>query len=109
MLILSTELTELIGLCDRVLVMVDGSIAAEFGNDELTEEMVMPPQQEWRRDARRSWTQAVCGRFGRGALVQLSRPSVRRLWKWSWPSRRCATFSSVGTPRSDRHQDVLDR
>ena len=40
-LILSTELTELIGLCDRVLVMVDGSIAAEFDSDGLTEEMVM--------------------------------------------------------------------
>ena len=40
-LILSTELTELLGLCDRVLVMVDGSIAAEFGSDNLTEEMVM--------------------------------------------------------------------
>ena len=40
-LILSTELTELIGLCDRVLVMVEGSIAAEFARDGLTEEMVM--------------------------------------------------------------------
>ena len=37
-LILSTELTELLGLCDRVLVMVDGSIAAEFDSDGLTEE-----------------------------------------------------------------------
>jgi ABC-type sugar transport system ATPase subunit len=40
-LILSTELTELLGLCDRVLVMVDGTIAAEFGSEDLTEEMVM--------------------------------------------------------------------
>jgi ABC-type sugar transport system ATPase subunit len=40
-LILSTELPELLGLCDRVLVMVDGSIAAEFGTEQLTEEMVM--------------------------------------------------------------------
>ena len=40
-LILSTELPELLGLCDRVLVMVDGSIAAEFESDGLTEEMVM--------------------------------------------------------------------
>ena len=40
-LILSTELPELIGLCDRVLVMVDGSIAAEFASEHLTEEMVM--------------------------------------------------------------------
>ena len=40
-LILSTELTELIGLCDRVLVMVEGSVAAEFASDGLTEEAVM--------------------------------------------------------------------
>jgi ABC-type sugar transport system ATPase subunit len=40
-LILSTELPELLGLCDRVLVMVDGSIAAEFGTEQLSEEMVM--------------------------------------------------------------------
>ena len=40
-LILSTELPELLGLCDRVLVMVDGSIAAEFDAEGLTEETVM--------------------------------------------------------------------
>ena len=40
-LILSTELTELLGLCDRVLVMVEGTIAAEFASDGLTEEAVM--------------------------------------------------------------------
>ena len=40
-LLLSTELPELLGLCDRVLVMVDGRIAAEFDGDGLTEEAVM--------------------------------------------------------------------
>ena len=40
-LILSTELPELLGLCDRVLVMVDGSIAAKFDAEGLTEETVM--------------------------------------------------------------------
>ena len=40
-LLVSTELPELLGLCDRVLVMVDGRIAAEFDGDGLTEEAVM--------------------------------------------------------------------
>jgi ribose transport system ATP-binding protein len=40
-LLLSTELPELLGLCDRVLVMVDGSIAAEFDSEQLSEETVM--------------------------------------------------------------------
>ena len=40
-LLVSTELPELLGLCDRVLVMVDGRIAAEFDGGGLTEEAVM--------------------------------------------------------------------
>ena len=38
---LSSDLPEELGLCDRVLVMVDGRIAAEFDCDGLTEEAVM--------------------------------------------------------------------
>jgi ABC-type sugar transport system ATPase subunit len=40
-LFLSTELPELLGLCDRVLVMVDGSIAADFDGEHVSEEAVM--------------------------------------------------------------------
>lgn len=39
-LYLSTELTELVELCDRVLVMFEGSIVAEFEGDEISEERV---------------------------------------------------------------------
>jgi ribose transport system ATP-binding protein len=36
-LLLSTDLTETIGICDRVLVMSDGRIVEEIGGRELTE------------------------------------------------------------------------
>jgi len=39
-LYLSTELTELVGLCDRVLVMFDGRIVAELEGDEINEERI---------------------------------------------------------------------
>ena len=37
---LSTELTELVELCDRVLVMFEGHIVAELEGDEVTEERI---------------------------------------------------------------------
>ncbi|MBW4438904.1 MAG: sugar ABC transporter ATP-binding protein [Pleurocapsa minor GSE-CHR-MK-17-07R] len=40
-LIVSSELLELIGLCHRILVMHRGTIAAEFPGDEATEESIM--------------------------------------------------------------------
>lgn len=39
-LYLSTDLTELIGLCDRVLVMFEGRIQAEFEGDDISEERI---------------------------------------------------------------------
>jgi ribose transport system ATP-binding protein len=39
-LYLSTELTELVGLCDRVLVMFDGRIVAKLEGDEINEERI---------------------------------------------------------------------
>jgi len=37
----SSELSEILGLCDRVLVMHEGKISGEFPRDEATEEKIM--------------------------------------------------------------------
>jgi ABC-type sugar transport system ATPase subunit len=45
----SSDLQELLGLCDRILVMRQGKIVAEYGRDEVTEEQLaytQLPQQE---------------------------------------------------------------
>jgi ABC-type sugar transport system ATPase subunit len=39
-LLLSTDLSEAIGVCDRVLVMSSGRVVAELSGDDLTEENV---------------------------------------------------------------------
>jgi ABC-type sugar transport system ATPase subunit len=40
-LLLSTELMELIGVCDRILVMSEGRLVADLDNESLTEEGVL--------------------------------------------------------------------
>ena len=40
-IVISSELQELVGLCDRILVMRAGSIVAEFSGDDITEEAVV--------------------------------------------------------------------
>jgi ribose transport system ATP-binding protein len=40
-IVISSELQELVGLCDRILVMRSGSIVAEFVGDQITEEAVV--------------------------------------------------------------------
>ncbi|MCF8500958.1 MAG: sugar ABC transporter ATP-binding protein [Rhodospirillum sp.] len=40
-LMVSSELPEILGLCDRILVMRDGEITAELGRDEASEELIM--------------------------------------------------------------------
>lgn len=40
-IVISSELQELVGLCDRILVMRAGSIVAEFAGDQITEEAVV--------------------------------------------------------------------
>lgn len=40
-IVISSELPELIGLSDRVLVIHEGAIVGEIGADELTEEAIM--------------------------------------------------------------------
>lgn len=40
-IVISSELIEIIGLCDRVLVLADGTVAGELAGDELTEEAIM--------------------------------------------------------------------
>ncbi|MCY1247295.1 Xylose import ATP-binding protein XylG [compost metagenome] len=39
--VISSELPELLGLCDRVLVVREGGIAGELGGAEMTEEAVI--------------------------------------------------------------------
>lgn len=39
--VISSELPELIGICDRVLVVREGSISGEVSGDEMTEENIM--------------------------------------------------------------------
>ncbi|TCU29327.1 monosaccharide ABC transporter ATP-binding protein (CUT2 family) [Rhizobium azibense] len=40
-IVISSEMPELLGLCDRVLVVREGRIAGELGGDEMTEEAVI--------------------------------------------------------------------
>lgn len=41
LLVISSELIEIVGLCDRVYVMRDGEIASELNGDEITEEAII--------------------------------------------------------------------
>lgn len=41
MIVISSELPEVLGLSDRVLVMHEGQIKADLINDNLTQEQVM--------------------------------------------------------------------
>lgn len=41
MIVVSSELPEVMRVSDRVLVMRDGAIAAELGRDELSEETIV--------------------------------------------------------------------
>lgn len=38
---ISSELPELIGMCDRIYVMHEGKIVGEFSSEEVTQEKVM--------------------------------------------------------------------
>ncbi|MPM56562.1 Ribose import ATP-binding protein RbsA [bioreactor metagenome] len=40
-LMISSEMPEVIGMCDRVLVFRDGMITAEFTRDEVTQEKIL--------------------------------------------------------------------
>ena len=40
-LMISSELMEILGMSDRILVMHDGEIAGEFSREEATEEKIM--------------------------------------------------------------------
>jgi len=40
-IVISSELPELIGLCDRVMVIRDGIISGEVDGDQMTEENIM--------------------------------------------------------------------
>ena len=38
---ISSELPEILGMCDRVLVMADGKIAGELSAEEATQEKIL--------------------------------------------------------------------
>ena len=40
-LVISSELPELLGICDRILVMRDGSVRGELSASEATQEKIM--------------------------------------------------------------------
>ncbi len=40
-IVISSELPELLGLCDRVIVIREGTVAGELGADDMTEEAVI--------------------------------------------------------------------
>ena len=39
--IVSSELPEILGLCDRMVVMRDGRVAGRFGREDATEEVLL--------------------------------------------------------------------
>ena len=40
-LLVSSELSEIMGLCDRVIVLKEGSIAADISGEEITKEVLL--------------------------------------------------------------------
>ena len=40
-ILISSELPEIVSLCDRVYVMFQGSVVAEYAGDEITQENIM--------------------------------------------------------------------
>ena len=85
-LLVSTELPELLGLCDRVLVMVDGRIAAEFDGDGLTEEAVMAVA------AGAELVHAVTAFPGHAGRLGRSLAGARSLARVTWCTNDVATF-----------------
>ena len=41
MLVISSELPELLGLCDRIYTLAEGVITHEFGREDATQESLM--------------------------------------------------------------------
>ena len=40
-LVISTEMPEVLGICDRILTMFEGRVSGEFGRGEATEEKLL--------------------------------------------------------------------
>jgi rhamnose transport system ATP-binding protein len=57
-LMISSDLPEILGMCDRVLVVAGGSIVAEFERDEATQEKIMTAA------SRGSWAAQSAGEAG---------------------------------------------
>lgn len=50
-IMISSELPELIGMCDRIYVMKDGYIAGEFGREEATQEAILTVALESKKES----------------------------------------------------------
>ncbi len=57
----STDYDELVGCCDRVLVMYDGQIGRTLEGDDITERNLVPRRSIWRRALLHLATQATAG------------------------------------------------
>lgn len=51
-LVVSSELPEILGLCDRVLVLCEGRLTAEFTKNDATEERIMHAATQFRKKRR---------------------------------------------------------
>jgi putative multiple sugar transport system ATP-binding protein len=60
--VISSEMGELIGICDRICVMNDGAFVGEFAGSEATQEKIM--RSIMRNDRLRSGSQGSEGRVG---------------------------------------------
>ncbi|HSK68887.1 MAG TPA: ATP-binding cassette domain-containing protein, partial [Candidatus Limnocylindria bacterium] len=54
-LMISSELQELLGMCDRIYVMAEGRIVGELGRAEATQEIVMDMIMQASKGARSTW------------------------------------------------------
>ena len=50
-LLASSEMAEIMAMCDRVLVLSEGRLTAEFTHDELTQERIMRAAMQWHEKA----------------------------------------------------------
>ena len=50
-LLASSEMAEIIAMCDRVLVLSEGRLTAELAHDEVTQERIMKAAMQWHEKA----------------------------------------------------------
>jgi ABC-type sugar transport system ATPase subunit len=57
-LLASSEMPELLAMCDRILVLSEGRLTAEFARGEVTQEQIMRAAMQWHEAQRESQRQA---------------------------------------------------